>query len=101
MADTDKADKALACSGVAIGAIPLVKFKCGCIGFAPHENGHAVLLEDCNRREEEDAIWGGARHMVGKSFEPLSPAETYRLWGAVTSLIYKGYRLEEIKRALA
>jgi hypothetical protein len=84
----------------ALEAVPLVKFKCGCLGFPPHKDGYAILLETCDHRVEDPQLWGGARNMEGKTFEPLKPEERVRLWTAVFETIGKGNRFDQIKDAL-
>ncbi len=93
-------DRDTACRDAALEAVPFVKFKCGCLGFAPHENGYAVLLEPCDRQSEDPRIWGGVRNMEGKPFEPLNQKERARLWNAVSDIIGKGNRFDQIKFAL-
>ena len=49
--------------------LPLVKYECGCIGFAPDpDSGDAVLMKACDREIDDPPIHLFVRNMKHKVF---------------------------------
>lgn len=81
----------------------LVKFDCGCVGFAPasdHAAETAIILYACDDR---DGVPYGAdtRNMRGKSFEPLPAEVCMKHWKNINRLISNGYSYRDVVHLLA
>jgi len=79
----------------------LVRYSCGCIGFAPSVPGNkSIIIDACDKDAYSDDIGLFTRHMENKSFTPLSEREQEEYYTAIQSLVSGGNRMKEIKRLL-
>ena len=92
--------EALACREEARRAVPLVKFRCGCVGFPPSKQGFAVILEACDAHHDDPALFGGARDMQDKSYESLSPEMRDRVVKMMETAFRKAHDYDQIRIAL-
>jgi len=84
----------------------LVKFDCGCIGFAPDSDGRATIIKNCdNTGDPTNDICFFERHMLTsknilKAFSPLTEIGIGQIKTQIQSLISDGYKFREIKSLL-
>lgn len=79
----------------------LVKFSCGCIGFAPDEDGHAWLIKDCTREADDFEYAVFRRDVSDKTFEPVDAMDADVHIRKLARLIHDGNTFREVKRLLS
>jgi len=83
----------------------LVRFDCGCIGFAPDKDGNALIVEACDSDDGERISFfeQSMKNMDNtiKSYKPLTEIGVGQLKTKIQCLISDGYKFREIKRLLS
>lgn len=75
----------------------MVKYSCGCIGFAPNENGKALIMYSC---DNEEPYGFGYLEFVGEPSEPLPHEQEERVLRELNRLVSQGYMLRSIRAML-
>ncbi len=83
-------------------SIKLVRFGCGCVGFAPIQEGKALVLEYCNNEWYDNPLcinFAGVNE-TNTPGSPLSEEETKKYIDELNALLADGYRFRTIKGLL-
>ena len=83
-------------------SIKLVRFGCGCVGFAPIQEGKALVLEYCNKDWHDDPFhinFAGV-NKANTPGSPLSEEETKEYIDKLNGLLADGYKFRTIKGLL-
>jgi hypothetical protein len=85
-------------------ALPaLVRYECGCIGFAANLEGDALILVHCDG-DSFDAAYPVIRPMRRrdrlKTFEAISLGDTAEIWSRIAGLLSDGERFRALKELL-
>jgi len=82
-------------------SIGLVRFKCGCVGFPPEENGYAVIVSACDVSGDTSPRCLVPREIErGNVYSPLTPVEEKALIKELDLLLYDGWKFRELKSLL-
>lgn len=75
----------------------MVKYNCGCIGFAPNEKGDALIVYSC---DNEEPYGIGYLDFSVEPFEPLPHEQVERVLRELNRLVSQGYILRSIRSML-
>jgi len=83
----------------------LVKFSCGCVGFEPGEDKHALVVKACDSDWADGEFSFFRRNMAEsaggvKDSSPLGQAEAEAMLEEIGSLVADGYGLRAVKSIL-
>ena len=83
----------------------LVKFSCGCVGFEPGEDKHALVVKACDSDWADGEFSFFRRSMAEqggvKDSLPLGRAEAEAMLEEIGTLVADGYGLRAVKSILA
>lgn len=78
--------------------LPLVKYECDCIGFAPASDGSVILVLDS---DGDLGFYDGTVSHADKPYVPLAPEYASRITATINRNIALGVRYAEALRDLS
>lgn len=73
----------------------LVKFSCGCVGWAFEPK--ALVLVPCDGDRNDPSVFPYERDLSDKTHEPLDEETSRKLLGEVCDLVHDGHRFREVR----